>query len=1758
MMKDKTQALLKKSLSMLLALLMIAAIVPYNAIQAETAKIPTVYSQLSDKAAFNYPGGSGATYSSSGCGVYAIVNAVKYLTDKKIDPHTLGNFAIKNGNRVNGGINGPKFAKDVANNKNFGEQYGFKCTKYYSFGSEKRTMKYRYWSSNEKKYITQTNKLYPSTSEWDKIYDDLKSHISNGEVAVVLVMGHNMAIVDYNPSNDTFLILDSAANKSKRLSKNDGKYQWVTADQLNYQKAPKANSSYNNQGPYIHLRSQIAFLAKTGTKNYNFSSANDVPDSRTNTTNVITSTLNNTANVQSWGYYVGTSKSDVSAHKNYGNETSRFVTVQAYTKSGKSQKTLSTTVNNLKPNQTYWYVVGAKIGDKWYYSSVFWGSTTNITPHSTELKADGGSIDIGINDTATLTWNAAKLADTYTVKLYDSAKNEVYSKTGIQGNSFAFPASCFTKAGTFTAKLWAVNAAGSTEAWGNPSITVHDNVNVTFYDTVSNTDIITQSVTYGHDATPPENPSQNGYTFVGWNGNYSKVTADTTVKANFEANKYTVKFVDSMTGRVYKTETVKYHQSATAPNDFEIKAPQGYTLMGWDRDFSRIEGDTTVNTNYKWYNENYPVDSTITAVIPDKENENSKEINGYKVSVTVKNGSSSSVKKARLVVALKTKSGYLLTETESSAFTLKAGETKNLDVFVPFEDLAYAAEVYTINEYNDLGPVAKPVSAVIDNSNKWSDWIEYTNENEVPVKGVNGVADVKTDTVTTPDITQYRYRVKSTKTSYDSSMPGWYEESYIWVPQGEQYIDYVSNFPSGFDKNNYFYKTYNVSPKSTYENSNEKLDAWTSTQGYIYWHWCRGGNHGAINRGIKWAKTSDYSTFHAFYSTTSKSYDPNANAIKWQKTDQCKDTYWWNTAQSKSSEKVTIKRQTYVISKKLRTFAQWSDWSEWSTTPKTPDATTEVETRIIKGTTTKRYCYKTDNSVKEVNVSNEQIVNIKGNVNKALAGREASVYVYKYTQASDYTNEYIGTTTVGTNGEIIINNAELREAPTVETGDYTIVASVEGCTNSIEIGKILAPKKTFTVKFYDYDRKTVIHSETVEQGATVTSPDIDKLHIPEGYRFTNWNQSTVNINDNLNVYPLYERKTYVVVFVDWTNHTVTLKDAFYGDEISGAMLPKTSDIEGKAVSWDMSNASKVTETLDNGTKVDKYIVTQNTVITTKLETEVHDVMFVAPNKDKVIDIQTSDPEEISNAVNMLGTAKVDRVEYENRVITPSEIEDAPEYIFLGWRNIENGSYLEDTSTVTDGIYLPEYTFAETVDVPEASVKTGEYSTNQTVELTCATDKAVIYYTIDGTNPEISDTAVQYTAPITLTKSCNLQFCAMALGKNNSGVASELYAINASSGAKYHIVTVYTDLLQAEGEYYQALIKDSTLFKDDDLKNIEGYKYDGLYTDDEMTIPFFNDSEVISESMSLYAHYIPNEYTATFKDENGNVIAIVKANYGESAEEPAVPDKEGYVFVGWDSDDYLCMTKDGTFTAKYVSEADYATIEFTTKTYAKECMAGTHLALYRLIKITPADKADTELIWTSINPTVASVDENGLVEMLEPGITTITVTVESSGESAKFEITVTPNPEMQITLAKNSILGFDSERNLREIPDKKNTVAELREQFMNDELHFYKVNGEEYTELIDTDRVGTGTVIRLLDGDKVLDEVTAVMTGDYNGDGMVTTLDGTFLGQYLLKKREANVIQWLAMNVNGDSSVNLHDKALLSQYLVGKAEFKEAI
>ncbi|MGE5494497.1 MAG: MBG domain-containing protein [Burkholderiales bacterium] len=214
-----------------------------------------------------------------------------------------------------------------------------------------------------------------------------------------------------------------------------------------------------------------------------------------------------------------------------------------------------------------------------------------------------------------------------------------------------------------------------------PSGLTSDNYNITFVDgtltvntlmlTVTFQDydgtvLGTSTVPYGTAATPPANPTREGYTFTGWSASFNNVTSALTVTAQYAINTYTVRFFaadgvteissqtvnfdgaaalptaprrtgyafdewvltgdnpaypDSLThvkeninavasyirngytvtfvdydGSVIGTDGVLYGQNAVAPVP---PTREGYTFIGWDREFNPVTGNVTVTAQYE-------------------------------------------------------------------------------------------------------------------------------------------------------------------------------------------------------------------------------------------------------------------------------------------------------------------------------------------------------------------------------------------------------------------------------------------------------------------------------------------------------------------------------------------------------------------------------------------------------------------------------------------------------------------------------------------------------------------------------------------------------------------------------------------------------------------------------------------------------------------------------------------------------------------------------------------------------------------------------------------------------------------------------------------------------------------------------------------------------------------------------------------------------------------------------------------------------
>ena len=129
----------------------------------------------------------------------------------------------------------------------------------------------------------------------------------------------------------------------------------------------------------------------------------------------------------------------------------------------------------------------------------------------------------------------------------------------------------------------------------------------------------------GESAIAPSDPSRDGYTFLGWDKDFTEVYSNLTVNAVYEEIKIYYKVSFYSDGELIASSDVLAHSSATAPT---VNPKTGYTFVGWDVDFYDVSSDLIVNALFEEGNINtftvnyYDYNGTLFASKIIKENGN--------------------------------------------------------------------------------------------------------------------------------------------------------------------------------------------------------------------------------------------------------------------------------------------------------------------------------------------------------------------------------------------------------------------------------------------------------------------------------------------------------------------------------------------------------------------------------------------------------------------------------------------------------------------------------------------------------------------------------------------------------------------------------------------------------------------------------------------------------------------------------------------------------------------------------------------------------------------------------------------------------------------------------------------------------------------------------------------------------------------------------------------------------------------------------
>ena len=215
-----------------------------------------------------------------------------------------------------------------------------------------------------------------------------------------------------------------------------------------------------------------------------------------------------------------------------------------------------------------------------------------------------------------------------------------------------------------------------------------------------------------------------------------------------------------------------------------------------------------------------------------------------------------------------------------------------------------------------------------------------------------------------------------------------------------------------------------------------------------------------------------------------------------------------------------------------------------------------------------------------------------------------------------------------------------------------------------------------------------------------------------------------------------------------------------------------------------------------------------------------------------------------------------------------------------------------------------------VEAPTFSLASGTFAEAQTVTITCATQGATIYYTIDGSEPTAEST--EYTGAITVSTTMTIKAIAIK-GEDQSAIASATYTIFVLEDGVFNFAAKMSDYGSgieptAEGSYYE---EEASTWTAGNVTLVASGKY--RWWNNDGTLRFYHPEEG-SSSM-------------TFSVPNGKVITQIVVT-GSGVEKLSSGDN-GYVSGTWTG-------YSQTVQLDYTQETGSTNVQIVTVTYIDAC------------------------------------------------------------------------------------------------------------------------------------------------------------------------------------------------------------------------------
>ncbi len=195
-------------------------------------------------------------------------------------------------------------------------------------------------------------------------------------------------------------------------------------------------------------------------------------------------------------------------------------------------------------------------------------------------------------------------------------------------------------------------------------------------------------------------------------------------------------------------------------------------------------------------------------------------------------------------------------------------------------------------------------------------------------------------------------------------------------------------------------------------------------------------------------------------------------------------------------------------------------------------------------------------------------------------------------------------------------------------------------------------------------------------------------------------------------------------------------------------------------------------------------------------------------------------------------------------------------------------------------------------------------------------------------------------------------------------------------------------------------------------------------------------------------------------------------------------------------------------------------------------------------VLPATATDKSYDISITDPTIAIV-ESGKIKGLKVGTTEVTLTTkDGSNKTCKFNLKVVENVVTinNLTVDNNSIITKIS---------LGSTVSSIKGNIVTS--HTKKLINSSGAVLSDTDKVGTGTKVQILNGTQIVQEYTIVIYGDISGDGEIDVVDLLMLKRKLTNKITLNTSGIKAANISKTGEEpDVTDLLRLKRHLTNKS------